>query len=408
MHNFQKVARGHHQVLRRADDPKAAAASASTGTSSSETPTPTPTTTPAAKTSTTSSTTSSSSSVSTTAQTSAKPPSPILSISPIIGGTSTGTSTISSTTSSSTTSTSTTTSTTPTKTSTTPAANPVTPIASPARTPPASPTVSSSTTPSGTAGAANSTSTSASSSGLSSAATGGIVAACILVGLALVIFAVRKTFIRRRKRRRNTWGAGVYPEINVTEKYGDNPTRLDAPPVPEKASLSSGYLSTNMGAQPRTPVWAPPRPVSPNPSTYYVTPPPMSYNNAMMDNTSLAAAPVGPRPVSTSSLGWGEAQPQSSAIETAMVRVLYIPTLPDELSITTGEVVQVVKAFDDGWAMCRNARGEQGVVPLECLDRSAAQAHDGRLSVGYGQQEGGGDWRNMKRISSLSIQQPHY
>ena len=119
----------------------------------------------------------------------------------------------------------------------------------------------------------------------------------------------------------------------------------------------------------------------------------------MMD-AAPAMAPVG-----APAGAFGTPAPQG---ETAVVRVLYIPTLPDELSITTGEVVTLLKAYDDGWALCMNARGEQGVVPLECLERNApGQAT--RLSVGYGQQENvGGDWRNMKRMSSLSTQQPHY
>ncbi|KAJ3474796.1 hypothetical protein NLI96_g12250 [Meripilus lineatus] len=53
----------------------------------------------------------------------------------------------------------------------------------------------------------------------------------------------------------------------------------------------------------------------------------------------------------------------------AQVRCTFIPSLPDELSISTGEHVRVVGEFDDGWALCENGRGEQGVVPLECLDR---------------------------------------
>lgn len=107
----------------------------------------------------------------------------------------------------------------------------------------------------------------------------------------------------------------------------------------------------------------------------------------------------------------------AGAKETAVVRVVYIPTLPDELSITAGEVVHVLKAFDDGWALCANVRGEQGVVPVECLDRSAhlqmsmqqQTMYGSSPSGGYGSgQETGGDWRNMKRLSSLSTQQPHY
>lgn len=214
---------------------------------------------------------------------------------------------------------------------------------------------------------------------------------------------MRKTFIQRRKRKRNTWGAGVYPDIN--DKFNDGGSITDVePPIPEKSPSSTTFLSA--GAQPRTPVWAPPRPVSPNPNPYYVQPPQPSYNNAIMDAAPSLAPPgagyVGARPASANSF-----RPQSSANEMAMVKVLYIPTLPDELSITTGEVVHVVKAYDDGWALCANARGEQGVVPLECLDRTAQTQAD-RLSTGFGQQESASDWRNMKRISSLSTQQPHY
>ena len=81
----------------------------------------------------------------------------------------------------------------------------------------------------------------------------------------------------------------------------------------------------------------------------------------------------------------------------AYVRCTFVPSLPDELSITTGEMVRVVGEFDDGWALCANARGEQGVVPLECLDRGQGQ---GPASGGYLGQ-GTGDWRMSKRASSL-------
>ncbi|THH05027.1 hypothetical protein EW145_g5100 [Phellinidium pouzarii] len=409
MHDFQKVARAHHQHLRRADG--AATTMASESASASPSASHTDSTTSATKASSSSSSSSSSTTSSTNSSTTSSTPG--LNVSSLIGDITSNVPSKTSTTSATSTST--------TSSSTTPANIPTTPSISPAVTAPSaaralstSQTVSSfSPTVSGTASATSSTSTDASSSGgLSSAATGGIVAACVIAGLALIIFVVRKTFIRRRKRKRNTWGAGIYPEINVTEKYGDNALE-PPPPVPEKTAISSGYLGAGSGAEPRTPVWAPPRPVSPNPSTYYVTPPPMSYNNQMMDAapgaslTPAAAGATGTRPNSSGSVVWSMSRPQSAAVETAIVRVVYIPTLPDELSIMSGEVVQVVQVFDDGWVLCRNARGEQGVVPLECLDRSAAHAQAERLSVGYGM-EGGGDWRNMKRISSLSTQQPHY
>lgn len=100
-------------------------------------------------------------------------------------------------------------------------------------------------------------------------------------------------------------------------------------------------------------------------------------------------------------------RPMSSAVETAVVSVVFIPTLPDELSISAGEIVTVVKAFDDGWALCQNAAGEQGVVPVECLDRKASPAQADAISIGT-VHDNGSDWRNMKRISSLSQQQVHY
>lgn len=114
------------------------------------------------------------------------------------------------------------------------------------------------------------------------------------------------------------------------------------------------------------------------------------------------------RPVSPSiPMGPAIPRPMSSAVETAVVSVVFIPTLPDELSISAGEIVTVVKAFDDGWALCQNAAGEQGVVPVECLDRKASPAQADAISIGT-VHDNGSDWRNMKRISSLSQQQVHY
>ena len=55
----------------------------------------------------------------------------------------------------------------------------------------------------------------------------------------------------------------------------------------------------------------------------------------------------------------------------ATVRRGFIPTLPDELPISNGEQVQVLNSYDDGWCLCLNGRGEQGVVPLECLQRKS-------------------------------------
>ncbi|KAI0053968.1 hypothetical protein FA95DRAFT_1479519, partial [Auriscalpium vulgare] len=56
-----------------------------------------------------------------------------------------------------------------------------------------------------------------------------------------------------------------------------------------------------------------------------------------------------------------------------LVRVTFVRSLPDELAITPGETLQITSRFDDGWALCTNARGVQGMVPLECLEGGGGQ-----------------------------------
>jgi hypothetical protein len=51
------------------------------------------------------------------------------------------------------------------------------------------------------------------------------------------------------------------------------------------------------------------------------------------------------------------------------------------MSISIGEVVRVIGEYDDGWVLCMNGRGDQGVVPLECLDRGdTVHRHSRRAS----------------------------
>lgn len=78
-----------------------------------------------------------------------------------------------------------------------------------------------------------------------------------------------------------------------------------------------------------------------------------------------------------------------------LVRVTFVPQLPDELAITPGETVYIRTEFDDGWALCANTRGEQGMVPLECLEGGGGHfAEFPPPSV---------DWhkRDSRRVSSL-------
>jgi hypothetical protein len=74
----------------------------------------------------------------------------------------------------------------------------------------------------------------------------------------------------------------------------------------------------------------------------------------------------------------------------ALVRMAFVLQLPDELAITPGETLNIQTEFDDGWALCVNSRGKQGMVPLECLEG------------GGGQFAGRSHLRTTRRASSLT------
>jgi hypothetical protein len=74
----------------------------------------------------------------------------------------------------------------------------------------------------------------------------------------------------------------------------------------------------------------------------------------------------------------------------ALVRMTFVPQLPDELAITPGETVFIQMEFDDGWALCANGGGNQGMVPLECLEGGGGGLFAGLSHL-----------RTMRRASSL-------
>ncbi|KAF8516759.1 hypothetical protein JB92DRAFT_2715105 [Gautieria morchelliformis] len=107
------------------------------------------------------------------------------------------------------------------------------------------------------------------------------------------------------------------------------------------------------------------------------------------------AAPV--RAPSLRSSTISSAAPSS---ELATVARTFIPSLPDELQIANGEQITILSAYDDGWALCANFRGDQGVVPLECLDRSTSVPAEMQLQP---QSEFSSDSnKTLRRMSSLA------
>ncbi|KAK0211816.1 hypothetical protein IW262DRAFT_1414595 [Armillaria fumosa] len=156
---------------------------------------------------------------------------------------------------------------------------------------------------------------------LPAGAIAGIVIAIVLVLVAVALILLRNRFMQRRRSRVSTWisrprlantGVAFDP---ASDTYNNGPQ-------------SSGMQFNQSGAM-ATPL----------------TMPSASWNNA------------GVSP--------GTIPPPSSAI----VKSRFIPSLPDELPISNGETVRILQEFDDGWALCANGREEQGMVPLECLER---------------------------------------
>ncbi|TCD68459.1 hypothetical protein EIP91_010745 [Steccherinum ochraceum] len=300
-------------------------------------------------------------------------------------------------------------------TSATGPSSPVTPSNPPATSAPAAPSsppvvqapASSSSSPSTALAGSGATNTpasldssvmGASSKGISGGAIGGIVAAILIVAILIVLFLIRKMFLRKRQEKRRTWSTNIYPKTTPELPYSNEKTAVDDIPPPTPSKSEKAVSPTGNGALSSFPL-----------------PPPMSYNNPAPPSPSSASptSPLSPVPVIQSpvptlqpALGSPAVTLTSAPADTAKaayayVRCTFIPTLPDELSITTGEMVRVLGEFDDGWALCANTRGEQGVVPLECLDRTQM-----RQSVSGYMGEGTGDWRMSRRASSLYATSP--
>lgn len=169
-----------------------------------------------------------------------------------------------------------------------------------------------------------------------------------------------------------TWTANLSPHPNF-----DSSLEKGTSGAIEVASQSPKEGGDGDGASPtlvRNIARKPPLPYSP----VSPTAPPQSRGNP----PDVRASSVGPTGVSRVS-------PSPTQDMPVLVRMTFIPQLPDELAITPGETLYIQTEFDDGWAMCTNIGGKEGMVPLECVE-----------GVG-GQFAGISHTRIMRRASSL-------
>jgi hypothetical protein len=239
---------------------------------------------------------------------------------------------------------------------------------------------------------------SSSKSGLPSPIVGLIVAASVIFGLIFLALVARKLFQARRRNKRATWArTSIIAPFEVPS--GVKEKALPAPP-PVAQQNNVEYP----GYPPPAMTYAQPIPYSPAaPSAGYSAPYPFgATGNAKNGNTNTLANPLNPSSYTPADLAGAPPvviQQPATALSTAIppsmllattsgataaaaatsattttggisiVKLTFVPSLPDELSISNGDQVRVLSIYDDGWAMCEKvSTGERGVVPQECLE----------------------------------------
>ncbi|KAF8891334.1 hypothetical protein BD779DRAFT_1514639 [Infundibulicybe gibba] len=194
-------------------------------------------------------------------------------------------------------------------------------------------------------------------SGLPAGAIAGIIIAALLIIIAVIVLVVRKRLIRRRRNIRATW----------------------APFTAESSFRNADISPPSYAASTHAAT------ITPYPVATFVTPQPQFVSRVpvplAMASPTVAAIPAVLTPGRT---------PRSATESLPDVTVVcsFIPTLQDELPIEAGERIRVMAEYDDGWALCCNSWNQQGMVPLECLDRGSAPTESR-------------DYRRFKRASSL-------
>lgn len=201
-----------------------------------------------------------------------------------------------------------------------------------------------------------------------------------------------------------------FESIDIDEKRGPTPlpdqVRLQA--VPVKLPTLPGALHPAGLAPPRMPS-PPPMDMSGNggsPVHIGVQAPSFGSGGQVPLITSTPFSATIPRSSVTPSLN-SAMNAQASHGTLVVVARTFVPSLPDELSIQTGEQVRIIMKYDDGWAhveRLRSGAGENGVVPMDCLDAVSGGNAPVLPPIFSGPgltQEAVESWRLSKRKSSL-------
>ncbi|KAH9981433.1 hypothetical protein BGW80DRAFT_1270200 [Lactifluus volemus] len=207
----------------------------------------------------------------------------------------------------------------------------------------------------------------------SSGPSGGVIAAIVIILLLAFIGAVillfRSSQIQKRVKNRSTWTAGLgshFGAASSLEKGAPTFTigSTGLPPVVRDTGRVDQVPTQTIARKPPPLPYSPLSPLAP--------PPPI-------DKLPHSPGPTAQLPTNLT---------VTSGDTPVIVRVSFVPQLPDELPITPGEMLYIQTEFDDGWALCINSSGMRGMVPLECLEG------------GGGQFTGFAPARNSRRASS--------
>ncbi|KAL9541829.1 hypothetical protein MBANPS3_008909 [Mucor bainieri] len=237
----------------------------------------------------------------------------------------------------------------------------------------AMPTGSSSMTtslPSASSSSQPSTSGGSSSGGI----IGGIIAAVVIVVLGAAAFLV----IRKRKRSRQNTRARLSSKPDpFTMGFGNDSSYNNNFPPQQQQSTYQKQQSTFDNYEVAE--------ISPS-------------NNAAIQQpiaatAATAAATTATAATATATTATNISSTTPPSLGTFYVIATYIPTLSDELEIETGDHIELIVEYDDGWCQGINvSKGyTKGVFPRHCIDYATAPSNHAPNS----------DYERSKRVSSM-------
>ncbi|KAI9886043.1 MAG: coiled-coil domain-containing protein mad1 [Watsoniomyces obsoletus] len=137
---------------------------------------------------------------------------------------------------------------------------------------------------------------------------------------------------------------------------------IGATVVAAAASASSASLHQQLPKADRSAANAPMNPNEPLPLPPVNIAAANAMRNASPQSSISIPAPGSPRSVA------GSADTALQATPVHRVQLDFNPSMDDELELRTGQLVRLLHAYDDGWALCiRLDRSQQGVAPRTCL-----------------------------------------